>query len=331
MLAIAADEPHLLRSVPEGFAALHPAVLPFLESTSCDLFAPPSGRAEPALLHSWVHPISTEAIARLASRQLDRLLVRAKDLANVATTLRDRIDNILGSPTTPDPHQFHLLQIAAHATFEPHASRRYLDEYIAAAQQLGSQIAELLFRSDVSTVDLYRTALEVATHTSRMTRVTGYTVLLAEAMGVDDCDEICQLAQAAMLHQIGRWALPPLERTPEGALTADARQQQRRIPQLGYELLCDRDDVTFDQLMAIYQHREHPDGSGYPVAIVAEEIHPWAAILAIVSTFDAKATSGGASQRHALLTSALAYLADHAYSYFDPKAVLWWISSFQRT
>lgn len=330
VLAIAPDEPHLMRSVPQGFAPLHPAILPFLESTSCDLFAWPADQAEPQLLHSWVHPIGPEIIAALASRELDRLLVRVESLSGVAETLDDRMDKITGSSTTPDTHKFHLQQIAAHFSFEPYAKRRYLDEYISAAQQLGRQIADVLFRSDVTTVDLYRTALQYSSHSSRMTRIAAYAVLLAEGMGVEEDEEIRQIAEAAMLHQVGRLLLPPQERTPEGALTAEAREQQRRIPQLGYELLCDRDDFTFAQLMTIYQHQEHRDGSGYPVAIVADEIHPWAAIVAIAATFDARANAGGASQRHALLTSALAYLADHAYSYFDPKAVLWWISSFQQ-
>ena len=48
-----------------------------------------------------------------------------------------------------------------------------------------------------------------------------------------------------------------------------------------------RGDLTWDQLMLIYQHHERLNGSGYPVGLCGDEVHEWARICAVADVFDA--------------------------------------------
>ena len=64
-------------------------------------------------------------------------------------------------------------------------------------------------------------------------------------------------------------------------LTPAEREIIQRHPQIGFEELSGDDDLTWSQLMMVYQHHERLDGRGYPVGIVADEIDPWAKICAV--------------------------------------------------
>lgn len=81
--------------------------------------------------------------------------------------------------------------------------------------------------------------------------------------------------------------------------------------------------------MMAYQHHERPDGKGYPVRVLRDEIHPWARMLAVVDVFDAM--SGRRPYRQpASPEDALLRLAESAGDQFDPEAVLCWISIFHQ-
>ena len=85
----------------------------------------------------------------------------------------------------------------------------------------------------------------------------------------------------------------------------------KKQPTTGFVQLCKRPDLTFAQLMMVYQHHEHLDGSGYPVGVSGPEIHPWARICTVADVYEA-------------LTSNRPYrvglTADAAFRIMDKKA-----------
>ena len=81
--------------------------------------------------------------------------------------------------------------------------------------------------------------------------------------------------------------------------------------------------------MMVYQQHERFDGSGYPVGIENDEIHPWVRIMAVADVFDTM-VSRKTYRRENRAADALLYLADNASRHFDPKAVLCWMTIFQQ-
>jgi len=81
--------------------------------------------------------------------------------------------------------------------------------------------------------------------------------------------------------------------------------------------------VTFEQLMMAYQHHERFDGKGYPVGIAADEIHPWARMLAVVDVFDAM-TGMRPYRKPATAQEAMDYIRQNAGTHFDPEVVECW-------
>jgi HD-GYP domain-containing protein (c-di-GMP phosphodiesterase class II) len=76
--------------------------------------------------------------------------------------------------------------------------------------------------------------------------------------------------------------------------------------------------------MMIYQHHERNDGSGYPAAITADEIHPWAKICAVADVFDAL-TCQRPYRKPMPLAEVCDYLVKHAGQWFDADFVQCWV------
>jgi HD-GYP domain-containing protein (c-di-GMP phosphodiesterase class II) len=93
--------------------------------------------------------------------------------------------------------------------------------------------------------------------------------------------------------------------------------------------LCEQGGLDHGQLMMVYQHHEHVDGTGYPVRILKDEIHPWARILSVVDVFD---TMTAKRPEHAAATpeSVLHYQLQHAGTRFDGGYVQCWNSAMSK-
>ena len=89
-----------------------------------------------------------------------------------------------------------------------------------------------------------------------------------------------------------------------------------------------REDVTWGGLMAVYQHHERVDGSGYPARLTGEEIHEWARICAIADVFDAMQSDRSYRKAHTL-KDVLEYLESRAGREFDAEMVRCWNSAIK--
>jgi HD-GYP domain-containing protein (c-di-GMP phosphodiesterase class II) len=132
-----------------------------------------------------------------------------------------------------------------------------------------------------------------------------------------------QIAKGAMLHDLGKRFIPASILSKPAKLDREERAVIETHPLRGYEELCQRDDVTFEQLMMTYQHHEKWDGSGYPVGIARDEIHPWARMLAVVDVFDAM-TGMRPYRKPATAQAAMDYIRQNAGTHFDPEVVECW-------
>ena len=98
--------------------------------------------------------------------------------------------------------------------------------------------------------------------------------------------EIQGVKTAALLHDIGKLAVPEHILSKPGPLTQEEFQKIRIHPQVGAEIIA---GVPFPYPVAplILSHHERWDGKGYPAGMKGEEIPAGARILAVVDYFDA--------------------------------------------
>ena len=116
-------------------------------------------------------------------------------------------------------------------------------------------------------------------------RVADLSLIVAHELGIDG-DDLLDIERAAILHDIGKLAVPDAILSKPAPLTSDEWLEMRRHPDVGHDLVR---DVPFLGRAAeiIRSHHERFDGAGYPRSLKGEEIPLGARIFAVVDAYDA--------------------------------------------
>jgi diguanylate cyclase (GGDEF)-like protein/putative nucleotidyltransferase with HDIG domain len=149
-------------------------------------------------------------------------------------------------------------------------------------------------------------------------RVQTYATGVARALGMSE-DEIQGVRTAALLHDIGKLAVPEHILAKPGPLTPEEFQKVRIHPQVGADIIA---SVPFPYPVAplILSHHERWDGRGYPSGLKGEEIPLGARILCVVDYFDAL-TSDRPYHKAIGNEAALAILQQDSGKALDPGVV----------
>lgn len=156
---------------------------------------------------------------------------------------------------------------------------------------------------------------ETENHTQRVTELT---VALARALGFDE-QKIIHLRRGAILHDIGKMAVPDSILQKPAPLSAEEWEVMRQHPQFAYDMLYPIRYLR-PALDIPYCHHERWDGSGYPQGLKGEEIPLAARLFAVVDVFDAL-TSNRPYRTAWPRSEAIAYLRQQAGILFDPQVV----------
>jgi putative nucleotidyltransferase with HDIG domain len=149
-------------------------------------------------------------------------------------------------------------------------------------------------------------------------RVAELTVRLARGLGVLDA-ELMNVRRGALLHDIGKMAVPDRILLKRGRLTKTEMQKMRQHPQFAKEMLSSIEYLR-GALDIPYCHHERWDGAGYPRGLKGEEIPLSARIFAVVDVWDALCSKR--PYRRAWRSRRVqAYLKAQAGSHFDPRVV----------
>jgi ribonuclease P protein subunit RPR2 len=116
-------------------------------------------------------------------------------------------------------------------------------------------------------------------------RVGAWSRALGEALGLGPADAEA-IAQAGLLHDIGKIGVPEAVLTKTGSLTETEWQAMRRHPVVGAQIVAPFDFLAAGALI-IRHHHERWDGSGYPDGLTGEAIPLGARIVAVADVYDA--------------------------------------------
>ena len=195
---------------------------------------------------------------------------------------------------------------------------------------LQRRIAELKERGGEQDADVGTAAETVVTLAAGLTvhdrktrghseRVRALSELIAEQMHVEQ-PERDHLRWASLLHDCGKVMVDPGILNKTGKLDAEEWEVIRRHPEEGGRIAAPLRAWLGDWCLAIEQHHERWDGSGYPKGLKGEEISLAARIVAVADAFDAM-TSLRSYQTAMSPAAARAELTAKAGIDFDPQVV----------
>jgi putative nucleotidyltransferase with HDIG domain len=127
-----------------------------------------------------------------------------------------------------------------------------------------------------------------------------------------------RLRDAALLHDVGKLAIPDAVLFKPGRLDAEEYEHVKTHAALGAEIV--RDLLDPEQVAWVRGHHERPDGRGYPDGLAAGAIPDGAAILGVADAYDAMTVARPYSAP-LLPAEALEECRRMAGAQFDPDAV----------
>ena len=147
-------------------------------------------------------------------------------------------------------------------------------------------------------------------------RVTDITVKLAAKLGVKQTDLI-HVRRGAILHDIGKVAIPDQILFKPGPLVKEEWDIMRRHPDIAVELLS---PVSYLEpaLEIPHWHHEKWDGTGYPDRLHQENIPFSARLFALADVYDAL-TSNRPYRSAWSKQEAVQYIESQAGTHFDPR------------
>lgn len=180
------------------------------------------------------------------------------------------------------------------------ARLRVLLRMAAYRRRLGNEKRRLELRVADRTRELFEitiatvAALEKATEMSdqetgqHMIRVAGYSVCLAEHLNIGT-ELVEKIRLYAPLHDVGKVGVPHEILKKEGLLTRAEFEEMKKHTIFGHELLTAARADQVARNIAL-SHHERVDGSGYPHALIGDNIPVEARIVAAADVFDALTT-----------------------------------------
>lgn len=147
-------------------------------------------------------------------------------------------------------------------------------------------------------------------------RVSEYSVLIAERMGLSDV-ECEKIRKVALLHDIGKIGIPDEILNKPSKLTNEEYDKMKTHVEIGVEIL--KDFTIVDNIVqGVLYHHERYDGKGYVHGLKGEEIPLMARIICIADSFDAM-TSNRVYRKHLDLEYVVSELERCAGTQFDPQ------------
>ena len=157
---------------------------------------------------------------------------------------------------------------------------------------------------------------DIFAHSFRMVRPAQ---AIAWELGLTQ-ERVTHVGLAALLHDLGKLALPGAILEKAGPLSAEEWELMRSHPGVGCRMLQRLGERWESVALIVEAHHERWDGRGYPRGLAQEEIPLEARILSVVDAYDAM-TSPRAYQPSLSVEEARKELARCSGQQFDPQVV----------
>ncbi|WP_272701058.1 HD-GYP domain-containing protein [Desulfovibrio sp. Fe33] len=232
------------------------------------------------------------------------------------------------APKRPERIPFQQAISSAMVTYEDamaHAMRIVHDaklgrkmDYAASLETAGAIVESAVSNPDTLVCLAKLSEFDDYTYTHCI-NVAAISVVFGEYIGMSR-EELVLLGVAGMMHDLGKTTVPARIINKPGPLTSAERDEVRRHPEYGRDLLRRNSDIHAKVLRAVLHHHERHNGSGYPDGLARKDIPAFARILCLADVYDAL-TSDRCYKNAILPNKALGIMYGMRDQDFDPTEV----------
>lgn len=116
------------------------------------------------------------------------------------------------------------------------------------------------------------------------------SIILAKKIGIDDEVALIEVGVGALLHDIGKTRVSKEIINKTGKLTEKEWAEMKKHPLFGHEIIKDNPNIGMRAKLAVLQHHEEINGSGYPLGLSSDQISLFAKIVTLSDIYNAITT-----------------------------------------
>ena len=273
----------------------------------------------PVLYRAEGHAVSRRDLDQLRMNEIHSLFINKDDHGKYSRFLQDSLDR---EGDLPAVSRCDFLRRVHRAPFEKSLVQDDITPAVETAAKIGRDVVDAVCTKGLSVTDLLEARHDFQYYTHAL-NVGVFSTLLANQMECMTREEMQRLATGAVLHDLGKRMVSSSRSYKPDCLNGTEQSHNRQHPTLGFRRLCHHPEMTWGQLMIVYQHHERFDGGGYPVGVAGQQIHLWARICTLADLFDA-ITASGAHPADELMEKANTYLWKQTGTILDKDLVRCW-------
>lgn len=195
------------------------------------------------------------------------------------------------------PFSTYVVERRINSIIELYQARKRLSGVVEQQQQKLLEQARELAKMSIGMIESLSTAIEFRSgesgeHVRRIRDITAFLLRETEmGEGLSDT-EINRIALAAVMHDVGKIAIPDAILNKPGRLTPEEYEIMKTHTTQGKALLEKipqmQENEIYDYALDIaLHHHERWDGRGYPEGLKGDEISTWSQVVSIADVYDA--------------------------------------------
>jgi len=274
----------------ERFYPIHIDSLRTDTSPPFALYIQPGAGQPPVLYCERKTEFTQDARRRLRQNRVTQLYIIAKDRSFYSRYVADNLEAILSDPKLTVREKSAVLYDSAQAVVEDVLKKPAERHHIERGKLIVKRTVAFMRSEDFLLEHLLRTiSCDYYLYTHSV-NVVAYAVALAMRTGHLDPATLRELANGALLHDVGETLIDREAVNKAGALSPAEWAEVRRHPVAGHGLLMKVGGLGEIALDIVLHHHEKLDGSGYPHGLKGDDISEFVRIVTIADIFDALTT-----------------------------------------
>lgn len=255
-----------------------------------DLFLKPASEASFVLYCERNTPFTQAARQKLVSNRREYLYIDEEARGDFNRYLAGHLEEILADKKLSPREKSVVLYDCAQAVVEDVLDDPLNRDNIQRGKKVVRNTVDFISSSEFKLEHMLKAISEDFYLYTHSVNVVAYSIALAARWGVNDRATLREIANGALLHDIGKARLPVRLLHKADSLTDEEWDRMKSTAREGYEMMAELGNVGEIALDIILHHHERMDGSGYPDRLAGEAISPYVRIVAIADVFDALTT-----------------------------------------